>query len=50
MEEFVTHARLVYRKQICRKAGLKSMRSEGAGRHADKSRYCPEKQEFRMHT
>jgi hypothetical protein len=26
------------------------MRSEGASRHADEGRYCPEKQEFRMHT
>lgn len=50
MEQFVTHARVVNRKQFSRQARLQAMSPEGSSRYADERRYCPEKQEFRMHT
>ena len=50
MEQFVTHAGLVNRKQVSRQDRLQTVSPEGSGRYPDERRYCREKQEFRMHT
>jgi len=49
VKQFVTHARLVNRKQLGGQACLQAVSAEGSRRYSDECRYCPEEQVLRMH-